>query len=261
MTESLGEIFKRIGYKAKAIIVPEQARKAPGDPPAQRCPQCLGYGFQIIERDKWHPDFPGTRVSCDNPYHQGERVGGRLRVAGLPANAKTFEELENNAGTALALALAHGIAPKPWLILTGPPGSGKSALAIAAVMERCKTTAAAYIVLRDALEELRASYERSKMEGIFNFEIADSYPLLFSKGLVAIDDLGALRLTDWAAERVIDVIDFRWRNQLDTIITHDMDGARLRATLDRRVLDRLEDQEIVLGMRLPERSYRSGRAW
>jgi DNA replication protein DnaC len=104
--------------------------------------------------------------------------------------------------------------PKGWLVLAGPSGCGKTHLA-AATANQCiqENRPAFYITTPDLLDHLRSSFNPdSEMPYDEFFEQVRNTPLLI------LDDLGAQSSTPWAQEKMDQLLNHRFNNQLPTVI-------------------------------------------
>jgi DNA replication protein DnaC len=63
-------------------------------------------------------------------------------------------------------------------------------------------------------------------------------PVLYSKFAV-LDDLGSDRPTDWAREELYVIINHRWSNELETIVTSNLDLNGLAAVYGDRIVSRI----------------------
>ena len=86
----------------------------------------------------------------------------------------------------------------PWVSLYGPPGSGKAHLAAAAA------TAPELLVM------IRDGFDAGQAEGLIG--LCQRVPWL------VVDDLGAERLTDWAAEVLFRVFNARYTARAHTLM-------------------------------------------
>jgi DNA replication protein DnaC len=109
-----------------------------------------------------------------------------------------------------------------WLYLHGPVGRGKSSLAIAAAAELGEV--ALYVSVPRMLTRLRATYDGDGREG----EVLDS---LYGVPILILDDLGKEKRSDWACEKLFQVIDERWANHRRTIVTSNFDIGALEDRL------------------------------
>lgn len=129
----------------------------------------------------------------------------------------TFENFRpvEGAGPSLRAALAWAQDPQGWLVLCGRYGSGKSHLAAAANnLLEARLKPVLFIVVPDLLDHLRATFgPGSPIEYDALFETVKAVPVLI------MDDLGAESPTAWAMEKLYQVLDYRTRLRLPTLIT------------------------------------------
>lgn len=62
--------------------------------------------------------------------------------------------------------------------------------------------------------------------------------------VLAIDDLGAQRVTDWVLDKLHPIIDYRWKHGLPTAVTTNITD--IRAALDERIASRLSQNATVV---------------
>ncbi len=57
--------------------------------------------------------------------------------------------------------------------------------------------------------------------------------------ILVIDDLGAARNTEWASERLLEIIDYRYNQLLPVIFTTNLTPKDLKEKINNRIFDRL----------------------
>jgi DNA replication protein DnaC len=140
-------------------------------------------------------------------------------------------------------ARAFAAEPKGWLVLVGPSGSGKTHLA-AAIANHCIENGQPvfYITTSDLLDHLRSTFgPNSEVPYDEFFELVRSAPLLI------LDDLGAQSSTPWAKEKLEQLLNHRFNNQLPTVIVSIVPIEELEERIRARLLNSSLCQIYELG--------------
>jgi DNA replication protein DnaC len=191
------------------------------------CPVCKGAKFVHPLLAPGKPDY-GRIVpcSCVEKVSNTKRQSRLQKYSNLGALARfTFDNLNpegRNKETAsqeqfrrvYKAARAFAKQPKDWLVITGPSGCGKTHLA-AAIANECieGKSPVLFYSTPDLLDNLRNSFN-SNTELPYDefFEQVRNAPLLI------LDDLGAQSSTPWAKEKLDQLLNHRYSNQLPTVI-------------------------------------------
>ena len=228
----------------------------------QVCPVCGGVGFLHRDLPVDHPEF-GRLVPCvcrQNRSMQAarDRLYELSNLAAFKAMSVSSFSVQGRLGLAdehirslqytLSQAQQFAATPRGWLLLMGSYGCGKTHLA-AAVANTCvefgMTTI--FLTVPDLLDWLRYSYDSTDATFEQRFEEIRNVALL------VLDDLGAHNATNWAAEKLFQIIDHRYMRKLPTVITTNLD----LEDLDDRIRSRLQDPDLVTTVRITAPDYRS----
>jgi DNA replication protein DnaC len=174
-----------------------------------------------------------------------------------PSRAKNVsQEAQWDGVVRAAQAYAAGATLLPWFVLAGSLGWGKTHLATAILNWRIDHPddgpPGKYVNCPDFLAALRQGIDEGGFETTLT--LYREVPLLL------LDDLGAEYQrrrgaeVSWADEQIYRVLDYRYREKMGTIITTNIELARVAP----RLRDRLQDRALVaaFGLNLP--SYRTG---
>jgi len=227
------------------------------------CHICLGAGVVHPLGEDGKPDY-GRVVPCECSRERvlRERYEQMLKFCQLPAATDdwTFESFDASGplqeAYAAALRLAEEKGDLRWLALVGPVDVGKSHLAVA-ICRRwlARGKPARYVLVPLMLEELRASYNREgEYDRMMNF--------LLKVPLLVLDDLGTQKPTDWAVEKLMLLVDYRYVHGLPLVVTTNRSLDDLPGDTEHRIGSRLLRAPFsrVVDIDAPEYRLRRGDA-
>ena len=157
-----------------------------------------------------------------------------------PAQAASLEQAFNHAQR-FARTLDG------WLVLQGPYGCGKTHLAAAvANFVASIGVPTLFLTVPDLLDSLRFSYNDPESTFEERFEEIRRLPLL------VMDDFGTENATPWAQEKLFQILNYRYINNLPLLITTNLSLNQLEG----RIRSRLQDPELVTRVKILAPDYR-----
>jgi DNA replication protein DnaC len=186
------------------------------------CDLCGGTGWQTIVRG---PEREAVRCQC-RVRDRSERL---LEVAQIPARyahcelgnfQHDFEDRSqkslSNARTLAGRFVEGYPVDKTGLLFVGPVGVGKTHLSVGILkaLIREKRIHCLFCDYRELLKSIQNSYNAS----VQATEMEILRPV-FEAEVLALDELGAVRSTEWVFDTVNYILNSRYNNNLTTIIT------------------------------------------
>lgn len=225
-------------------------------------PQCEGLGVIRYDVPVGDPRF-GKLFRCpNNPVEADTERQERLRrVSNLDAYADknlfnfrvdqpTLKPSERQSlDVALSIAARYAENPDGWLLLEGTYGCGKTHLAAAIGNERLQRgEVVLFITVPDLLDHLRSTYAPSA-EATYD----ETFERIRNASLLILDDLGSESPSQWAREKLFQLLNHRYSRRLPTIITTNVD----LETLDPRIRSRLLDSDLIKRGKITAPDYRT----
>ncbi|MBI3359666.1 MAG: ATP-binding protein [Chloroflexi bacterium] len=250
MTETIEATLKKIAAATSTTSTSNtnsNSRATIGDP---NCPHCHGLGFVGEEVPVGHPRF-GRAAPCacrleELQAAQAEHLRSLSTLGAL--GAKRFDnflpeghtlEPEQRRSLRRAYDTCYAFAenPRGWLLLHGGYGCGKTHLAAAIANYRLEHgQVVIFVNTPDLLDHLRSTFSPAS-----EVEYDDLFDQVRHAPLLILDDLGAESPTTWAQEKLYQIFNYRYNEQLPTVITSNMELDRL----DPRLRSRLVDLDLV----------------
>ncbi len=172
---------------------------------------------------------------------------------------ENFEERGNKNAKFMTPQDVHGLqaakeaaenfahSPQGWLLLEGGYGCGKTHLAAAiANFAVSMGTPTLFITVPDLLDSLRFAFSDPETTFEARFEEVRSADLL------VLDDFGTQNATGWAQEKLFQIMNYRYINDLPTVITTNL----MLDEIESRIRSRLQDEEFVAHVRISAPDYR-----
>jgi DNA replication protein DnaC len=204
-----------------------------------------GNGWEVVELDGKQI----TRRSAKYKDHQSERL---ITQAMIPARytEKSFEDFERgHMAVNAALSVAqHFISTYPvvdkGLLLYGPPGTGKTHLAIAVLKKAIQKTNinGLFVDYREFIRTIQDSFNSSTAT-----TSKDIIKPVLEAELLVMDEIGALKPTEWVLDTITYIINNRYTENKITIFTtnFEVDSSKIESRRNDRETAR-KDREKEL---------------
>jgi len=135
-----------------------------------------------------------------------------------------------------------------WLLLKGTYGSGKTHLAAAIANQAVSLgVPTLFLTVPDLLDWMRFSYDSPQTSFEERFEEIRNIQLLI------LDDFGTQNSTGWAQEKLFQIVNHRYVNQLPLVVTTNMEMEQI----DERIRSRLRDPELVTELKILATDFRN----
>ncbi len=257
--ESLKEILERIRSQAAEWRTTFGDTAIPDSSPIKEpsCSICKDKGIFTYPVPVDDPLFGKyATCKCRQDFLAADRVR-RLRVYSNLGHLTryTFDTLDPGRvrvedaaffRTALLAAGEYAAEPAGWLVLTGPPGSGKTHLAAAiANMLVSKGSIVLFVSASDLLDELRTGYSPENP-----IPFSEIYQRVSEVDVLFLDALGASSASPWALEKLQQLLSHRFNTKTPTVVTV---GCAL-AELDPHIAMRLQDPDVSTVLQTRETS-------
>ena len=240
--------------------IDEQRELPPG-----MCPKCgpwggLGYIKVIDEHgpdSSWPHHYRIDRCACmaDEDKNRSRKVAKELSDFTGKMQLMTFDAFQRDwQPDAYQSAWTFASDPRGWLFLYSPPGCGKTHL-LAAIANHLLDTGhkALYVIVPDMLQHIRDGFNVEAQR--LHEDASQRLQHIRTTEVLLLDDLGAEKSSEWAVEQMYMILDYRYREELPTVIASNLTAETLPPSMI-RISDRLRDARKCQSIRLRGKSYR-----
>jgi len=252
--------MRRIGEALPNLSIPLSINKNSDDAahpeaPTFRCAICQDAGWVRFDAEPGDPKF-GMLIPCIcTTERQQARLSQELdRLSNLESlrhlTFESFDASQRGTESAFMIAREYARATDGWLVLHGGVGVGKTHLAAAianAYASRNVQASVYFRVVPDLLDQLRATFDPET-----GVAYDERFQQIRNANLLVLDDLGTENSTAWASEKLFQLINHRYNEQLPTVITS---NARLDRIED-RVISRMLDSRLSRYLFIEAEDYR-----
>jgi len=203
--------------------MPEKAIEPTAAQPETECPVCGGSGWKIVpEEREGRKREKAVRCDCFKRA-QGVRLLAQARIPKRYDHCElsNFESEETFRALASARLAAYRFVEdypveSAGLLLIGPIGVGKTHLAVGIMKELMlhKGSQCLFYDYRELLKEIQNSYNSS----VQTTEMQVLQPI-FDAEVLVLDELGAVKPTEWVWDTVSHILNTRYNDKRTTIIT------------------------------------------
>ncbi|MBK9748682.1 MAG: ATP-binding protein [Chloroflexi bacterium] len=224
---------------------------------------CDGLGYVRADLPVGHPQF-GQLFRCPNYRTNAERKEKLRKLGNLEAyKDKTFESFDtenvpnlspkqrDSLREALHYAQAYASQPTGWILFEGTYGTDKTHLAAAignSLLDHEERVI--FVTVPDLLDYLRGAYAPNAESGY-----DETFDRLREAGVLILDDLGVENPSEWAGEKLFQLLNHRYVYRLPTVVTTNADIE----TIDPRLASRLADNKLVQHVQIKAPDFRTNK--
>jgi DNA replication protein DnaC len=251
--------MKHIGEVIRGLSIPINTNMAGTsiDRETVRCPICHDAGFLRMDVPVDDPRFGRLYpCQCTVERRDSKRLQDLRKLSNLEAFAdRTFDSFDDRiegVEEAFDASMQYASNPHGWLFLHGSCGCGKTHLAVAIAHHTVmrQDSSVLFAVVPDLLDHLRATFDPGS-----GVAYDERFNAIRNAHLLVLDDLGTENTTPWAREKLYQIFNHRYNEQLPTVITSNQDFKRI----EERVLSRILDTRLTRYVHVDAEDFRRRR--
>ncbi len=204
------------------------------------CLICQDAGWVRFDVEPGHPNFGKLMPCICTAERQQARLSRELsNLSNLESlrhlTFESFDPTMRGTESGFRIAREYARTTDGWLVLHGAVGVGKTHLAAAianSYASRNIQAAVYFRVVPDLLDQLRATFDPET-----GVAYDERFQQIRNANLLVLDDLGTENTTPWASEKLFQLINHRYNEQLPTVITTNAKLDRIEDRIVSRILD------------------------
>jgi DNA replication protein DnaC len=185
------------------------------------CTICGGSGWKIVER----AGISGAEKCECMDVGREQRIEQRAGIPPLYQNATKDnfinlgrQELVAAANNVRVYIRDYPVLPKPGLLFLGPPGTGKTHLAVAALRGLiARGFEGIFCDFQTLLTRIHKGYDKAS-----GSSDREAFQSALDAEILLLDDLGASRINDWVEDTVTSIVTHRCNSRKATIVTSNL---------------------------------------
>lgn len=220
--------------------------------PQPACPVCGGLGYVRADYELCHPNFGKLTPcpKCREPQIKQKILSRVYEYCELKTlSDKSFENFDPTGNASLFNAFKacknYARIKDGWLVMAGGVGCGKTHLAAAIANQT--DIPCLFVTVPDMLDMLRAGFNSDA-----TWQYSERMEAIRKIDMLIMDDLGVENNTPWAAEKIFQLINYRYINKAPTVFTTNV----MPENLDGRIYSRLRDTDLVQSLGIDASDYR-----
>jgi DNA replication protein DnaC len=249
--QPLGAAIGTIRERFQANMARQGYTLGPIEPEPEACGTCHDTGWVRRDLDPGSPGF-GESMACGDcgvvTRRRVERMWGDLPEHYRPMRLNTYpRQIPDQQRLVRDLAAWLDDDQARWLYLHGASGRGKSCLTAALIRELInRGQSGLFRVVADVLERSRRTF---RSQAAYAESESDLLKSLYDVDVLALDDIGAEKSSDWVAQELFQVVGHRYDHRKRTLFTSNLNLAELADHLGHpRVPSRIRERALIIDM-------------